>query len=121
MSQRNYDISTGVLREGNTMHVQHSQDVDPTLKSIQQIKDKGDVGKDMKHVARIPQMLFMQWAYEDCGDKMAYLEGRHNKDPELALKLAARLNSNEFKAFRIWEGNVSTSDFVKEGNKFNKE
>ena len=114
---KNYDVDTRAVFADGKLHVEQSQDVEPTLNSIRAIKDSGVVGKDTKHVARVPQVLFMKWGLEDAGDQRAYLQGRHNKDPELAAKLAARLNSNEFHQFRIWEGTVSKSDMLKEGNK----
>ena len=119
MTKNKYDVSTDnmALQDGK-LHTKQSQDVDPTLKSIQLLKDSGQaLSKDTKHVARVPQILFMQWGQEDAGDPKAYLQGRHNRDPELARKLAARLNSNEFKAFRLWDGKIASSDIIKEGNK----
>jgi hypothetical protein len=88
------------------------------IKSAKVLKDgitgKKEVGY---HAARIPQLLLYKWGLEDAGDQFAYIRGRHNHDPELAKKLAVRLNSSEFNAFRIWDGNIASSDFLKEGNK----
>jgi hypothetical protein len=118
MSKRKYDVDNRVFFEEGKIISHKSQDVDPTLRSVQAIKHEngGRIG-GMVHAARIPQLVLMQWGVEDAGDQNAYLQGRHNKDPELAIKFSARLNSNEFNLFRIWEGNVAASDMLKEGDK----
>ena len=121
MSKRNYDIDFASKLEGNKLITHHSQDCQVQVDQVEQLKKVDGGNKSFgKHVARIPQVLFMQWGLEDAGDKLAYLQGRHNNDPELARKLAIRLNSNEFQALRVWEGDISSTDIVKEGNKINK-
>lgn len=116
---RKYDIDTKVLKEGNTIHTMQEQDIDPTLESVKHLK-KVDGGKKQHgyHAARIPMIALLQWGLEDAGDQLAYLQGKHNRDPELAKKLAIRMNSNEFQNLRVWEGTIGSSDFLKEGNKF---
>lgn len=113
-----YDVDNTIHHTGDKVVVEHSQDCQATIDSIAVAKAQGlgDRG-GMKLAARIPQVLFMQWAYEDCGDKLAYLQGKHNRDPELARKLAIRLNSQEFQQLRVWEGNIAASDMTKTGNK----
>lgn len=119
MSNRKYDIDNKVFLEDKKMIVQHTQDCEAAIEQVKHLKNinggKSGLGY---HAARIPQVLLMEWAYEDCGNKLAYLQGKHNKDPELAKKLAVRLNSNEFNQLRIWDGNIASSDMLKEGNKF---
>jgi len=113
------DVDSKKIVDGDKLHVNYSQDVTPTLESVRQARDlDGGVKEEGRFVARVPQSLFMQWGLEDAGDMLAYLQGRHNQDPELAAKLAMRLNSNEFNMFRVWEGRIATSDIIKEGNKF---
>ena len=116
-----YDVTNRAKIEGNTLHVNHSQEADSAILGAKAIKEKtGGKSELGYHVGKFPVTIFMQWALEDCGDKLAYLQGRHNHDPELARKFAARLNSAEFQAFRIWNGNVGASDILKEGNKATK-
>lgn len=119
MSNRKYDIENKVYVDGDKVVTQHTQDCEQVVKSVNQLRHvDGGKKKYGYHAARIPQVLLMEWALEDAGDKLAYLQGKHNRDPELAKKLAVRLNSNEFQAFRIWNGEVAASDITKEGNKF---
>ena len=120
MSRKYNDTQTRILKDHSEdkLVVQHSQVVDPAIKQAKIIKDCTD-GKTKYgyHAAKIPMTLLMQWGLEDGGDQLVYLQGKHNKNPELAKKLAARMNSNEFHAFRIWEGTVAASDILKEGKK----
>lgn len=118
---RNYDdTATSVHQQGSQIITQHSQDVSGVLRDVQDIKQQtGGKSHLGYHAGKIPMTLMMKWGLEDAGDKLAYLQGKHNKDPDLAKKLAARLNSPEFRAFRIWEGNIAATDFLKEGNKVN--
>ena len=84
--------------------------------------EPGEISKPVKtefgyHAAKIPMVELLKWGVEDCGDQLAYLQGRQHRDPELAKKLAIRLNSDEFKLLRVWDGDIASSDFLKEGNK----
>jgi hypothetical protein len=118
MTDRKYDIDFASKIENGKLITSQSQDCEPVVRSVQALKH-ADGGKKQfgYHAARIPQLLLMKWALEDAGDQLAYMQGRQNREPELAKKLAVRLNSNEFHAFRIWEGEVAASDMLKEGNK----
>ena len=119
MDNRSYDIALRVKKDGTKIITHQSQDCAPAIESVKTMRHI-DGGKKQfgYHAARIPQLLLLKWGVEDAGDQLAYLQGRQNKDPELAKKLAARMNSNEFHEFRIWNGTVAASDMLKEGNKF---
>lgn len=119
MSDRKYDVDLKVKKQGSTIITEQSQDVDPSIRSAKAIKDAtgGKTKEGMYHAARIPQIMLLKWGMEDAGDQLAYLQGKHNKDPDLAKKFAMRLNSSEFNAFRIWGGHVAASDITKEANK----
>lgn len=118
MSNRKYDIGFNMVKDGNKIITHQTQDCEGAIASVKHLKSV-DGGKKQYgyHAARIPQLLLLKWGVEDAGDQLAYLQGRHNKDPQLAKKLAARMNSNEFHEFRIWEGTVAASDMLKEGRK----
>lgn len=112
------DTGIQLHKDGSKIVVEQSQDCESAINGAKMLKNinggKTGIGY---HAARIPMVLLMKWGMEDTGDQLAYLQGRQNKDPELAKKLAYRMNSNEFKSFRIWEGEVAASDMLKEGNK----
>jgi len=117
---RNYDDTSFKIhgKDGNKIITEQSQNVDHAINGAKAIKDiHGGKTEFGYHAAKIPMVLLLKWGVEDCGDQLAYLQGRHHKDPELAKKLAIRLNSNEFKQFRIWDGELASSDMLKEGNK----
>ena len=121
MSNRKYDDTEFKIHGAYDKKIvtEHAQDCEGIIKSVKELRET--VGNRETaagyHAARIPRVLLMKWGQEDANDQLAYLQGRHNKDPELAKKLAVRLNSNEFNQFRIWNGNVASSDMLKEGKK----
>jgi hypothetical protein len=119
MKNRQYnDIENKITFDDGKVITEQTQDCDHIVKSVKALKDEDGGKKGFGyHAARIPMVLLLKWAQEDCGDQLAYLQGKHNKEPWLARKLAARMNSSEFRDFRVWEGNVSASDMLKEGNK----
>jgi hypothetical protein len=113
-----YDIDSRIFKQDDKIITHQSQDCTEAIKSAKVIRDvNGGKSQLGYYAAKIPMVMLLQWGQEDAGDQMAYLQGRHNKDPELAKKLAYRMNSNEFNALRVWEGNVAASDIMKEGNK----
>jgi hypothetical protein len=116
MSNRKYDIGFEMKFEDKKIITKHTQDVEGAIASVKHLRNV-DGGKKQYgyHAARIPQLLLLKWGLEDAGDQLAYLQGKHNKNPDLAKKLAARMNSNEFHEFRIWEGTIAASDMLKEG------
>lgn len=122
MNNRKYDdTATKIIKDGSKLHTLHSQDSTATVEHIKQLRHiNGGKTEYGYHAAKLPMTALMEWAQEDCGDHLAYLQGKHNRNPELAKKLAARMNSNEFQDFRIWNGTVAASDMLKEGNKYGK-
>ena len=118
MTDRNYDIDLKMFKDGKKIITHQSQDCDKALQEIKELREVSNGKTEYGyHVAKIPMLFFYQWGLEDAGDQFAYIQGRHNKDPELAKKLAIRLNSNEFNQLRIWDGTIASSDMLKEGNK----
>ena len=110
---RNYDDTSFdiVDTNGKSLITKQSQSADHAINGAKAIKEiNGGKSEFGYHAAKIPMVLLLKWGVEDCGDQLAYLQGRHHKDPDLAKKLAVRLNSNEFKQFRIWEGELASSD-----------
>jgi hypothetical protein len=120
MRNRNYDIDFEIIaKEGKKFISKATQDCEPAMKSAQALRQV-DGGKKQYgyHAARIPQLLLHKWGAEDYpANPLCYLQGLHNRIPELAHKLAARMNSNEFQNFRVWGGHVAASDILKEGKK----
>ena len=120
MLNRKYDDTVTILKKDGTKYLTNTvQDCEGILKEVRKAKDinggRGDLGYK---AASIPQVMLHRWGAEDCPtDPLCYFKGRQNRDPELAKKLAKRLNSSEFRDFRIWEGTVASSDFLKEGKK----
>lgn len=117
MSRKYNDTACAIVgRDGNKIITQTVQDCEGTIKEAKRDRDQfGGKGSMGYHAAKIPRVLLHQWGLEDCPpNPLCYLQGKHNKDPELAKKLAIRLNSNEFNMFRIWEGTVASSDILKE-------
>lgn len=119
MSRQYDDTSFDIVdTNGKKFVTKQSQDCEHAVNGAKAIKEiHGGKTEFGYHAAKIPMVMLLKWAAEDCGDQLAYLQGRHHKDPELAKKLAIRLNSDEFQQLRIWDGDIASSDFLKEGNK----
>lgn len=110
--QYNVDISAKV--EGKNLVTHQSQDADSAINGARELKKiDGGNKQEGKHVAKIPILLLYKWAFEDCGDQFAYIQGKHSKDPDLAAKFMRRINSVENRDFRVWEGNLGISDLIK--------
>jgi hypothetical protein len=83
--------------EGSKFVIQETHDFTPTVESVSQIRQFSD-GKmgESRHVGRIPGKLFYEWLKE---------AGVSPTDtPAVQEVLKRKMLSNEFAAFRVWEG-----------------
>lgn len=83
--------------EGSKFVVQETHDFTPTVENVAQIRQFSD-GRmgESRHVGRIPGKLFYEWLRE------AGVSPTDTKAAEEVLK--RKMMSNEFRAFRVWEG-----------------
>tara|TARA_A100000172_G_scaffold7502_1_gene4126 strand:+ start:124 stop:447 length:324 start_codon:yes stop_codon:yes gene_type:complete len=77
--------------------VYQEQDVEPILRANKiEMNHIDQSGNFMKHVACIPRIVIEQWRKE----------GLNFFDPNDWKKIQQKLNSNEFRYFRTWHGDI---------------
>lgn len=103
-------IQAKPINGGSGMTVTASQDVNPVIEAVKQEKRDSEY-QDMRKVASVPVVVLYQWGKEDFGDGQKYFKTIN--DPDVALKLMKRLNDRDNCAFRVWEGRLGKSDFLK--------
>lgn len=99
-----YDASTDTV-----VHA-HTQDTDAILAANKAERDgfqQNFLGEAGRKVASIPTLLLHQWGKEDGVDYFKSL-----RNPDAAMKLMRRLNSNEFQKLRTHESRLAASDFT---------
>lgn len=79
----------------HTLRLIQKHDAQPVLDSVKLLR-QGDVGKDSRHVGRVPFHIIEMWLQE---------AGVSFDDREAVQQVMDRkLMSGEFNAFRVWQG-----------------
>lgn len=99
------------INGGSGMVVNATQDVNPIIEDIKKQRETEDARKDMRKIASVPVVVLYQWGQQDFGDGQKYFKTIN--DPDVATKLMKRLNDRENSHFRVWEGKLGKSDFLK--------
>lgn len=99
-----------MIQDGNETRFAATQDVAPMLeqnKAMATHNDGYSPSRELRRVASIPYAIGIKWLNEE---GWWFMDA--SKDPDVALKLAAKLNSNEYLYLRTAEGRVGVSDGV---------
>lgn len=103
-------VRHSMIQDGNQTRFAIEDDVAPLLehnKQLQTMNDGYTADRSMRRAASIPFAIGLKWLYEegwwfmDCGH-----------DPDVAKKLAAKLNSNEYAYLRTADGHLGVSNGV---------
>lgn len=103
-------IDHWMIQDGVNTHFQATQDVAPILEQNKQMAAHNDgysPSREMRRVASIPYALGYKWLNEE---GWWFMDA--GKDPDVARKLAEKLNSNEYLYLRTAEGRVGMSNGV---------
>ena len=106
------DIRQNFVGSGSQLGIKTEVDVTGLLTENKDMRENGKQREGMKLAARVDMASIMRWGNEDFKDPNVYFTGRSKTDPDVAAKLARRLNMVENKNFRIWEGNIGKSDIL---------
>lgn len=99
-----------MIQEGDQTRFAATQDVAPMLewnKAAQNHNDGYSQTRELRRVASIPYAVGLKWLNEE---GWWFMDA--SKDPDVARKLAAKLNSNEFQYLRTADGRVGVSNGV---------
>lgn len=99
-----------MIQDGKDTRFAATQDVAPMLeqnKAAQNHNDGYSASRELRRVASIPYAVGIQWLNEE---GWWFMDA--DKDPDVARKLAAKLNSSEFMYLRTAPGRVGVSDGV---------
>lgn len=112
MKQFLFRSSAGVdhymITEGNETRFAAFQDVAPILeqnKKAMTANDGYSPSRDLRRVASIPYAIMHKWLNEE-----GFWAMDADKDPDVAKKLAQKLNSSEYAYLRTAEGRVGYSN-----------
>jgi hypothetical protein len=97
------------IRDGEGFRYASTQDTDPILdrnKSMSTHNDGYTPSRDIKRVASIPYIIGLKWLNEEGWWFM------DTHDPDIARKLAQKLNDPEYQHLRTSEGRVGVSNGV---------
>jgi len=97
-----------MIQDGADTRFAATQDVAPILewnKAAATHNDGYNASRDLRRVASIPYGVGLQWLNEE---GWWFMDA--SKDPDVAKKLAAKLNSNEYLYLRTAPGQVGVSD-----------
>jgi hypothetical protein len=97
-----------MLQDGNQTRFAATQDVAPMLERNKQMASHNDgysASRDLRRVASVPYVVGIKWLNEE---GWWFMDA--DKDPDVAKKLAAKLNSSEYMYLRTAEGRVGVSD-----------
>jgi hypothetical protein len=101
-------IDHWMLQEGNETRFAATQDVAPMLERNKQMAAHNDgysPSRELRRVASIPYVVGIKWLNEE---GWWFMDA--DKDPDVAKKLAAKLNSSDYAYLRTAEGRVGVSD-----------
>lgn len=101
-------IDHWMVQDGNETRFAATQDVAPMLernKAMATHNDGYSQDRTLRRVASIPYVIMHKWLNEE-----GWWAMDADKDPGVARKLAAKLNSNEYLYLRTAEGRVGVSD-----------
>lgn len=101
-------IDHWMVEEGGKTHFAASQDVAPILernKAMATHNDGYSQTRELRRVASIPYAIGLKWMNEE---GWWFMDAGH--DPDVARKLAAKLNSSDYRYLRTAEGRVGVSD-----------
>jgi hypothetical protein len=97
-----------MIEDGNETRFASSQDVAPILEQNKAMAGHNDgysQSRDLRRVASIPYAIGIKWLNEE---GWWFMDA--DKDPGVAVKLAQKLNSNEYLYLRTAEGQVGVSN-----------
>ena len=99
-----------MIEEAGETRFAASQDVAPMLEQNKQMANHNDgysQSRELRRVASIPYAIGLKWLNEE-----GWWFMDSDKDPDVAKKLAGKLNSNEYAYLRTAEGRVGVSNGV---------
>lgn len=99
-----------MVQDGDQTRFAATQDVAPILERNKAMANHNDgytPSRDMKRVASIPYAVGVKWLNEE---GWWFMDAGH--DPDVAKKLARKLNDPEYRYLRTSEGNVGVSNGV---------
>lgn len=97
-----------MIEEDGETRFASSQDVAPMLEQNKQMATHNDgysESRDLRRVASIPYAIGLQWLNEE---GWWFMDA--DKDPDVAKKLAGKLNSSDYQFLRTAEGRVGVSN-----------
>lgn len=97
-----------MIEENGRTRFAASQDVAPILernKAMATHNDGYSQSRDLRRVASIPYGVMLKWLNEE-----GWWAMDADKDPDVAKKLVAKLNTNEYEYLRTAEGRVGVSN-----------
>jgi hypothetical protein len=97
-----------MIQDGQDTRFAATQDVAPILeqnKAMATHNDGYSPSRDLRRVASIPYVVMHKWLNEE-----GWWAMDASKDPDVARKLAAKLNSSEYAYLRTAEGRLGVSD-----------
>lgn len=97
-----------MLTEGNQTRFAATQDVAPVLEANKRMATANDgysESRELRRVASIPYGIGLQWYNEE---GWWFMDA--DKDPDVARKLAAKLNSSDYAFLRTAPGRVGVSN-----------
>lgn len=97
-----------MVQDGKDTRFAASMDTTPIIernKAEANHNDGYSESREIRRVARIPYIVGLKWLNEE---GWWFMDA--GKDPDVAKKLAAKLNSNEYLYLRTAEGQVGVSD-----------
>lgn len=97
-----------MIQDGNETRFAATQDVAPTLELNKKMATHNDgysQSRELRRVASIPYGVMLKWLNEE-----GFWAMDADKDPDVAKKLAQKLNSSEYIYLRTAEGRLGISD-----------
>lgn len=99
-----------MVEEGGKTHFMAAQDVAPILeqnKAMATHNDGYSQSRELRRVAQVPVALMLKWLNEE---GWWFYDASH--DPDVAKKLAAKLNDPEWRHLRTAEGRIGVTNGV---------
>lgn len=97
-----------MVEEGGQTYFQAEGDVTPILEDNKRLLNANDGysdSRELRRAARIPYAIGLKWLNEE---GWWFMNASH--DPDVARKLAAKLNSSEYAHLRTAPGRIGVSD-----------
>lgn len=101
-------IDHWMLQEGNQTRFASTQDVAPILEQNKAERNHNDgysPSRELRRAARIPYIVGIKWLNED-----GFWFMDMDKDPDVARKVAQKLNSSEYMYLRTADGQLGVSN-----------